>query len=367
MSHRASRILRRTVFFLIVGLLLCGAGVFAAVKLKDLRQSGLSLYALPADPGRVYEAKDGLMTIQNGMLVRLNAQAEPLFSAELEDGSAKACGNAELTAVYHGPTLRIYDNNGTLLVQHTHETEILDMVMGDESYAVLFQQDGQKRVSVYRTDTTPLDENILFPYQSVLDLDLFDGDRQLWTLSLDVHSTQPVSMIKTRNVGLTTTASLSVDGEIVYGTAPYKGGFVTVGTQTMKVWDSKGTENFSQMIYGWILQDMEEDSKGRMQCIFCPADPEGSGVKTMLWYIRLEADGTTTQYRYSLPADTLAVCLTDRDIAAVTTSQLVRMPCQGGRTDSLDLSVQVSSVQVLENSHGLILRSGDQEYLLKLD
>ena len=140
MNRTASRLLRRTIFFLIVGLILCGLGIFAAMKLKDLRQSGLSLYALPADPGRVYEAKDGLMTIQNGMLIRLNGQAEPLFSAELEDRNAKACGNAELTVIYNGPTLRIYDDKGTLLVQHTLEADILDMVMGNESYAVVFQQ-----------------------------------------------------------------------------------------------------------------------------------------------------------------------------------------------------------------------------------
>ncbi len=367
MKSASNRMLRRVIFFLIVVVILVALGVFAAAKIKGLRQSGLSLYALPADPGRIYEAQEGLMTIQNGMLVRMDAQAKPLFSAELEDNSAKACGNAELTAIYHGPTVRIYDNNGTLLVQHTLESDILDMVMGTESYAIVFQQDGQRRVSVFRMDTTPLDENILFPYQSVLDLGLFDADKQLWTLSLDVHATQPVSMIKTRNIGLTTTASLSVDGEIVYCAKPYRNGFVTVGTQSLKMWDSKGSETLSQMIYGWILQDIEEDSQGRMQCIFCPADPEESGVKTMLWYIRLEADGTTTQYRYSLPTDTLAACLTSKGIAAVTPTQIISMPCQGGRMDAQDLSLTVSSAQVLEYSHGVILREGDQEYLLKLD
>jgi len=377
MKYRTKKLLRRVIFLTVMLALVVTAIFFTVRHFVNKANAAASLYALPADAGQVYEMKSGYAAIQGNVLTRMDANVKVMFSTELKDKGGlamfpegtqvKVCGTKSQTAVYGGNTLYIYDSAGTLLVQHTLEAEILSMILGDEAYAVVVLQDGQRKVSVYRTDTTPMDENILFPYQSVLDVGMFDNDRQLWTLSLDVHATQPVSMVKTRNIGLTTTASLSVDGETVYHVEPYANGFVTVGTQTLRLWDSKGSEVTTLMVYGWVLQDMETDSRGRLQFLFCPADPDGSGVRSMLWYLRLEEDGTTTQYRYSLPADTMGCCFTEKDIAAVTPMQICRIPYQGGSHTTRDLPVAVEDFRIMEYQHSLIILSGGKEYLVHLD
>jgi len=367
MKYQTKRRIRKSLFIGILGLLFCAAAVFVSIRLFTTARRQVQLARLPADAGEVYRAGEDIVTIEGNILTRISSNGDPQFSAELPSEAMKVVGSDIMTAVYKDTLLMLYDKDGNILVQHTLPTPILQVSVGDTYYAVVIQGDSQRMVSVYRTDTTAVDENILFPYQQVLDIGLFGkDDAQLWTLSLDVHSTLPISMLKTRNPGLTTTGSISINGEIVYRVETLASGFLTVGTQYVRLWDTKGNETFSQLVYGWVLQDVQMDSRGRLQFLFCPADADGTGLHSSAWYLRLEEDGTTTQYRYSLPTDCLACVFAKKDVAALTSENLYHIPYQGGKASQTSLPVVISSVTEMITGKALVVEGDGEEYLLVL-
>lgn len=315
---------------------------------------------------RVTALTDGLLLSSGLTLSRIDLSGKLLWTAEMPVADMHITGNGALVALWNENTaLLLDDKTGLSLLKQDSEVPIENLVCGKDSYAITTQEDNQRRVQVYKMDGTRVDD-LLFPYQDVLGVSFY-GEKwsQLWTLSLDSHATLPITHLKTYIPGKSTTGNITVNGEILYAAQPKDKDFITVGTRNIQFYSATGERQFEKSIYGWYLQDMQVDSQGRAQFLLSPANTEDTSTTlSALWYIRAEADGSTTEYRISLPAGCMRAALTDGGIVAFSTEGLHTMNASGDGYVFHKLPHAISSVGGIVPGQAAVIQSPDGTFLV---
>ena len=370
MRYQTKRKVRRVVLIAVLAAIVLGLGGWLIYHFSTpevpLEERVMTLTADSAQ--RVTALDDGLLLSSGLTLSRIDLAGKLLWAAEMPAADMNITGNGELVALWNETTaLLLSDETGMSLLRQESEAPIQGLTCGKEHYAITTQEDRQRRGRVYKLDGTQIDD-LLFPYQDVLGVGFYsDNLSQLWTLSLDSHATLPITHLKTYQPGKSTTGNITVNGEILYLAQPKDKSFMTVGTRNIQFFSATGERQFEKSIYGWYLQDLQVDSQGRAQFLLCPAGAE-EGVSTLsaLWYIRAEADGSTTETRISLPAGCIRAVLTQNGIAAFSAEGVHTMDSSGGNYAFHKLPHAVSAVTGLVPGQAAVVQSPDGVFLVPL-
>jgi hypothetical protein len=109
------------------------------------------------------------------------------------------------------------------------------------------------------------------------------------------------------------------------------------------------------------------DEKGRAQFLFTPSNTSNeSAPLSALWYIRMDSSNTTTEYRLSLPAGTLAACLGKDQILAFTADALHTTTFAGEKYRSVPLPAPIQSVEAVLSGKLVVLKTVDGWQLLPI-
>jgi len=346
--YHKTKLIRRTLFFLLVGLVVA-AFVLIGFLVSSTRKnnSTTELITLAGDNiSCVTEVGDHLLMVDGMQMNYIDADGNILWCVQLPEANMTPAGSSMLNAAYSANHVLIYDKDGRGVLDHVTDFTIVDMACGSESYALTTWEDNQRLVRVFKLDATEI-EQLRFPYETVMDSGFYTNNlSQLWTLSLDSHFTIPVAHLKTFNPGTSTTGNISMSNEVAYEVLPLEDDFITVGTHNLQRWDNSGKSLYSKLIYGWTVIDMNVDSKGRAQFLLTPSNTsDDEAPLSSLWYIRMDSSNTTTEYRLTLPTGTLWSCLGKDRILAFTPEALHTTTFAGEKYTSTPFDTRIQSVE----------------------
>lgn len=230
------------------------------------------------------------------------------------------------------------------------------VVTGEEDTAVIKILD-RKGVQVDSIDS----QNV-----TVLDYGFFSEGSLFWTMTLDTDGTQPMNVLQTFKPGRSMTGNITDNDQIVYKTMFYSSYLRSIGTNYIRTYDYKGTEDKSArvLVYGWYMQDVymsgENDTEPLM--VFIASDEAGT---TGSFQDMRVIKGSTEKYIH-MPYKCSSIYAGSNVVYGFTGKYLLVYPLSGNDATVYQMPVYADDVIGMTDDFKAIISSEGNIYLVKL-
>lgn len=298
----------------------------------------------------------------------MNGNGSVRWSFSLGSNAGFDC-DSEHIAAWSGNTIYVIDRNGNSTYNDSLGEEIQFARIGKQYVGAVVGDVTSSRLVVKDHTGAHMDEEA-DAYSNLIILDLgFYGlnGEYMWTLALDVFSTAANSVLNTFEVGKMNIGQVSLGENITYEVLYDNGTLRVISTRKMLAFDYRGTEDASQaaLVYGWQLLDYDQPEKGNAMLLFAPTAQSSSSYD--IRELRLLMGGGTDR-RYSLPATCVGATVWNKNVYAVSGTQLFRAALGDSRFTTYELPLEKEVTEVLGTlSDGrIIVACGNEVFTVSL-
>lgn len=361
-SRRAFRFSRRTVFILLIALvLIAGLALLFWPRTVDLTASVVKLPFSPEDSYATHD--DGLVYYKDGAVHALNTSGIELWYADYPGQNIKVSASSSLVAVYSPSTVNILDSKGKALFSREFLGTI-QRVAVSESLVCVFRKTTQSAdITVLSASGGELN-TIDMGAQDAVTFGADDDAGVLWVLALDTSASVPVTRLSIYSGGSTISGLIAVDTHLVTG-ALFSGDLVyLLGSTHVLCYDYKGTLVSSQLIYGWNAEDAAVQRGGKPLLALTPDRDANTGYYKYP-AARLIAYGDTETI-LSLPANCFDVVLNAGRIYCFSSDAMHVFGADGKWEASYPLGMTIDRVARPFGDAYILAFSGKTCYLVPL-
>ncbi|MBP3542060.1 MAG: hypothetical protein J6K72_09655 [Clostridia bacterium] len=325
--------------------------------------TGISVHQLPCPYDQNIRSFGNNVLYYDGMSLHcMNGNGSVRWSFSLGNNAGFDC-DSEHIAAWSGSTIYVIDRNGNSTYNDSLGEEIQFARIGKQYVGAVVGDVTSSRLVVKDHTGAHMDEEV-DAYANLIILDLgFYGlnGEYMWTLALDVFSTAANSVLHTFEVGKMNIGQVSLGENITYEVLYDNGVLRIVSTRKMLAFDYRGNEDTSQaaLVYGWQLLDYDQPEKGNAMLLFAPTAQSANSYD--IRELRLLMGGGTDR-RYSLPATCVGATVWNKNVYAVSGTQLFRAALGDSRFTTYDLPLEKEVTEVLGTlDDGRIIVACDNE------
>ncbi|MGI6200517.1 MAG: DUF5711 family protein [Christensenellales bacterium] len=316
---------------LVIVLVLCiGIGVWQGVLFIQSQGqpaasvSGGTMVALPFSSDTPYEPfGEGFVYLSDQGLHCIDPAGQELWQQTIADLAGLSVSQSAIVC-YRGNTAMLLGADGALLSQVDCTDPIAFARIGRGRIAACTQPDGAARLVIADYAGNILD-TLDYGAGELMDCG-FDGQDNLWTLTMAASGSRPVSRLTTYRsdeAELAIVGDVIVEDQVVYRVDCQKNATTLVGTQDVLRYGGDGKKQGSWLVYGWVLEDT--DNYDGSALLLAPQREAGASL-SVLRLLRPDQRDTT----YNLASKYTQAFLAPSDLVAVSTDSVYLIPRGGG-------------------------------------
>ena len=267
-------------------------------------------------------------------------------------------------ALWNKNSLRIVDKKtGGETGSTSLSGDILSACVGNTYAAALLSPEHNSTVVITDRDGGTLDTITGLDGLTVLDYGFFDQYTLFWLMTLDSTGSQPTGSISTYVPAQKQNPEISDLEQFVYKVYSCGNYIYTVGTQYMRVYDYKGTEQTDKAVtvYGYTLEAINEDSlHPLMVFIPCTEDSDINAIQDL----RLIKDGVSSYMHF--PVACMRVLVKNNTIYGFSSDAVAVGHYGSGEVECYKLPLIINDVVGITDDLTAVVSDAGAYYLIKL-
>ncbi|MBR4235415.1 MAG: hypothetical protein IKR85_05050 [Clostridia bacterium] len=303
---------------------------------------------------------DRIYCLENGGTLRcIDESGKFVWNVSVDPNAGFRVSNRGL-AVWSGSRLSIFDRNtGVVIGSYSAQGEILSAIVGDVYAAAVLGPEHESNVVLTDRYGSVIDTLTEFKGVTVLDCGFFEGRELFWIMTLDATGSLPTCRIKTYKPGKKETGSI-IDMEQVLYSVMFRSSFIcAVGTDYLREYDYTGAEKSSQMVTGFYLTALDQNSEDPLM-LFVP-NSQNAGEISDVRCLR----GSSFRSLHMPVKCTGLQCYGDT-VYGFSQTQVAVGSYSGGGVKLYNLPVAVNEVLGVTENRVAVASSGSSIYLINL-
>ena len=185
----------------------------------------------------------------------------------------------------------------------------------------------------------------------------------LWVLTLDTSAQTPITRVSVYRNGNAISGLITTDTQLIRGALFTKDRVYLLGSTSVLCYDYKGSLLSSQLIYGWNIEDAQNQEIGEPLLALTPDRAHDTAFFT--YPAARLVQYRNTELLLSLPPNCLKLILKDKAVYCFSTDTVYAYGLDGSEKGQYPLGITLDQVSPLFAKHVLAF-SADACYLLPL-
>lgn len=272
---------------------------------------------------------------------------------------------------WNSTQLSILDQNGNASYSESLSSEVQFARVGTRYCTAIVGSDTNPTVLIKNLDGTPVDEEYeAFSNMIVLDAGFYgEADQYMWTLAMDIYSTEINTVLNTFMVGKMNTGVVNLGKFLAYKVLFEDNRLRVFTTQQMYTYDYKAVQDMGSniLVYGWQCVDTYIPPRGSAYMLLARIS-QISGKQNAISEVRILSG--SSDRRYTLPSVCIGAAIQEHTIRAFAPNALYSADVDQQRFRSVDVTLpndgQIEKFFGLTGGGRAIVGSGSRVYTILL-
>lgn len=296
--------------------------------------------------------------IKNGELHGINKKAKDVFSvSQLSHGNKVAAGE-QYVATFDDSGYQLFDMKGKEKSKKEGNVQLVDLRLSDSHVAIQIKEGDKSYIYIYDADGKEKNKTEI-DASRLMDFGVVDAQTSLWTLSVSLKSTQPVSQYTSYNFTKNSVTSVINITDQLAEKILLSGSYAyVIGTNNIVSYTQTGKKEDSYLVYGWRLADYKF-SANKPAYVLVPRNDGEAKIKNM----RIR-HSDNSEYTFTLQDECFDAMISGEKIFSFGNDAVFVNDLKGNALGKDSLPFAFRSIHPVMNNTCIIADDGNQFSLI---